>query len=182
MNVSVQESTRVVRIAPGEKDLKKATFIQLRDVQVGDRILARGESSDGGKSVMASSVILMKESDLTAKQEHDREDWQKRGVGGLVSKVDAANGTITLSAPTIGDAKTGRLLGVHIVGAEASNLISECALALEMGAAVEDLALTVHPHPTLPETLMEAAEATLGHAIHIFKPKSAPREPVQARL
>jgi dihydrolipoamide dehydrogenase len=73
----------------------------------------------------------------------------------------------------IGDAKTGRLLGVHIVGVEASNLISEAALAVEMGAQVEDLALTVHPHPTLPETLMEAAEATLGHAIHIFQRKKA---------
>jgi dihydrolipoamide dehydrogenase len=64
------------------------------------------------------------------------------------------------------------LLGVHIVGAEASNLIAECALALEMGAMVEDFALTVHPHPTLPETLMEAAEATLGHAIHIYQRKA----------
>ena len=73
----------------------------------------------------------------------------------------------------IGDAKTGKLLGVHIVGAEASNLIAEAALAIEMGAQVEDLALTVHAHPTLPETMMEAAEATLGHAIHIFQ-KRAP--------
>lgn len=72
----------------------------------------------------------------------------------------------------IGDAKTGRLLGVHIVGPEASNLISEAALAIEMGARVEDLALTVHPHPTLPEAMMEAAEATLGHAIHIFQKKA----------
>jgi dihydrolipoamide dehydrogenase len=82
----------------------------------------------------------------------------------------------------IGDAKTGRLLGVHIVGAEASNLISEAALALEMGAHVEDLALTVHPHPTLPETLMEAAEATLGHAIHIFQKKPAASAQPQARV
>lgn len=59
------------------------------------------------------------------------------------------------------------------MGVEASNLISEAALAIEMGANVEDLALTVHPHPTLPETLMEAAEATLGHAIHIFQRKSS---------
>jgi dihydrolipoamide dehydrogenase len=89
----------------------------------------------------------------------------------------AANGrALSLSEPDgfvkmIGDSKTGRLLGVHIVGPEASNLISEAALALEMGACVEDIALTVHPHPTLPEALMEAAEATLGHAIHIFKPR-----------
>jgi dihydrolipoamide dehydrogenase len=82
----------------------------------------------------------------------------------------------------IGDGKTGRLLGVHIVGAEASNLISEAALAIEMGAHVEDLALTVHPHPTLPETLMEAAEATLGHAIHIFQKKPAASAQPQARV
>jgi dihydrolipoamide dehydrogenase len=72
-------------------------------------------------------------------------------------------------AKMIGDARTGRLLGVHIVGAEASNLIAEATLAIEMGAHVDDLALTVHAHPTLPEVLMETAEATLGHAIHIFQ-------------
>lgn len=69
----------------------------------------------------------------------------------------------------IADAKTHVLLGVHIVGPEASNLISEAALAIEMGARIEDLALTIHPHPTLGETMMEAAEATLGHAIHMIQ-------------
>ena len=69
----------------------------------------------------------------------------------------------------IADKKTHILLGVHIVGPEASNLISEAALAIEMGARLEDLALTIHPHPTLGETMMEAAEATLGHAIHIIQ-------------
>jgi dihydrolipoamide dehydrogenase len=99
----------------------------------------------------------------------------------------AANGrALSVAEPEgfvkmLGDAKTGRLLGVHIVGAEASNLISEAALAIEMGAHVEDLALTVHPHPTLPETLMEAAEATLGHAIHIYQKKSTSAS-AQARV
>lgn len=69
----------------------------------------------------------------------------------------------------IADAKTNVVLGVHIVGPEASNLISEAALAVEMGARLEDLALTIHPHPTLGETMMEAAEATLGHAIHVIQ-------------
>lgn len=74
----------------------------------------------------------------------------------------------------IADAKTHLVLGIHIVGPEASNLISEAALAIEMGARLEDLALTIHPHPTLGETMMEAAEATLGHAIHIIqKPLSS---------
>jgi dihydrolipoamide dehydrogenase len=75
----------------------------------------------------------------------------------------------------IADAKTDILLGVHIVGPEASNLISEAVLAIEMGARLQDLALTIHPHPTLGETMMEAAEATLGHAIHIIqKPLNKP--------
>jgi co-chaperonin GroES (HSP10) len=105
VNIIVQDSARLVRISPGQKDLKDAAPIQLQDVRVGDRILARGKPSDDGKSVEASSIVLMKESDVAAKQERDREDWQKRGVGGLVSKVDAASGTITLAAPVIGDAK-----------------------------------------------------------------------------
>lgn len=69
----------------------------------------------------------------------------------------------------IADKKTHVLLGVHIVGPEASNLISEAVLAIEMGARIEDLALSIHPHPTLGETIMECAEATLGHAIHIIQ-------------
>jgi len=89
----------------------------------------------------------------------------------------AANGrALSVAEPDgmvklVSDAKKGTLLGCHIVGAEASNLIAEATLAIEMGAHVEDLALTVHAHPTLPETIMEAAEVALGHPIHIFKPK-----------
>lgn len=69
----------------------------------------------------------------------------------------------------IANADNNIVLGVHIVGPEASNLISEAALAIEMGATLEDLALTIHPHPTLGETMMEAAEAALGHAIHVIQ-------------
>ncbi|TLY00090.1 MAG: dihydrolipoyl dehydrogenase, partial [Thaumarchaeota archaeon] len=61
------------------------------------------------------------------------------------------------------------VLGVQIVGPEASNLISEAVLAIEMGATVEDIALTIHPHPTLSEGLMEAAEAAEGKPIHQLK-------------
>ena len=78
----------------------------------------------------------------------------------------------------IADAKTEVVLGVLIVGPEASNLISEAALAIEMGATLEDIALTIHPHPTLGETMMEAAEAALGHAIHIIqKPLTSTTRP-----
>jgi len=64
------------------------------------------------------------------------------------------------------DPETERVLGVGIVGTGAGELISEGVLAIEMGATAKDLALAVHPHPTLSETLMEAAEAFYGHATH----------------
>jgi len=105
VDVVIQDSTRLLRISPGQKDLKDATPIHLQDVQVGDRILGRGSASDDGKSVVASSVVVMKSSDVTAKQEHDREDWQKRGAGGLVSTIDTGAGAITLAAPALTDAK-----------------------------------------------------------------------------
>jgi dihydrolipoamide dehydrogenase len=70
-------------------------------------------------------------------------------------------------AKVVTDTKSGRILGIHIVGPSASDLISEAALALEMVATAEDMALTVHPHPTLGEALMEASAASLGHAIHM---------------
>lgn len=67
------------------------------------------------------------------------------------------------------DADTGRVLGAGIVGPGAGELISECALAVEMAAVAEDIAKTIHPHPTLSETLMEAAESFMGKSIHLGK-------------
>lgn len=71
------------------------------------------------------------------------------------------------------DPETERVLGVGIVGAGAGELISEAVLALEMGATAEDIALTVHPHPTLSETMMECAEAFYGYATHTLARKRA---------
>ena len=70
-------------------------------------------------------------------------------------------------AKIVADAETEEVLGVHVVGAAASDLISEAALAIEMGAVLHDISLTIHPHPTMPEALMEAAAAALGEAIHL---------------
>ena len=68
----------------------------------------------------------------------------------------------------IGDGVTGELLGMHIVGGGASDLISEAALGIEMGAVIDDLRLTVHPHPTLSEAIMEASAVAMGEAIHVI--------------
>jgi dihydrolipoamide dehydrogenase len=67
----------------------------------------------------------------------------------------------------LADAKTDRVLGVHIVGADAGNMIAEAAVAMEFGAASEDIARTCHAHPTLPEAVKEAALAVNKRAIHM---------------
>ena len=67
----------------------------------------------------------------------------------------------------ITDPDSGLILGVGIVGAEASELIAEGVLAIEMGATLEDLLVTIHPHPTMSESLMEAAEVAAGMPVHL---------------
>jgi Domain of unknown function (DUF5666) len=106
VNVVVQGAVRILRVAPGQTDLKSAAAIQLADLQVGDRILVRGIPSADGQSLTASTVIAMKRSDVEAKQQQEREDWQGRGTGGLVSAVDPASGTITISVAAPGGVKT----------------------------------------------------------------------------
>jgi len=105
VTVQVQESAKLVRIAPGQKDLKDATPILLTDIQTGDRILVRGKVADDGKTVLAASIIAMKKADIADKQSHEREEWQKHGTGGLVSSVDAASNTISVSLPAVGEKK-----------------------------------------------------------------------------
>ena len=69
------------------------------------------------------------------------------------------------------DPQTERVLGVGIVGPHAGDLIAEGVLAVEMAAVARDVADSIHPHPTLSETLAESAEAFLGHATHLFRVK-----------
>ena len=74
--------------------------------------------------------------------------------------------TKVISAP-----ETNLVLGVGMVGPHVSELIAEGALAIEMGATLEDLMVTIHPHPTLSEAIMEAAEVAAGTAVHINPPR-----------
>jgi transcription antitermination factor NusG len=113
VTATLVSSTKILRVPPGEKDLKNATALQVQDLQPGDRVLIRGQASPEGDAhkIAALAVIVMKQADVAAKQQHDREDWQKRGVGGLVTQVDAATGTITISSGGVG---TSRKVTVHI--------------------------------------------------------------------
>jgi len=97
IKVTLQDSARIMRVAPGEKNLKNATPVQKQDLQVGDRILVRGKAGADAHSISAAAVIVMKQADVAGKRQQEREDWQKRGLGGLVTAVDASSGTITIS-------------------------------------------------------------------------------------
>ena len=110
VSVSVASNAKIVQVAPGEKDLKSATAIALTDLQVGDRILVRGRAADDAKTMVAVGIIAMKRTDLEAKKTQDRDDWQKRGIGGLVSGVDPATGTITIST---GAGATAKTIAIH---------------------------------------------------------------------
>ena len=103
--VTVQATARLLRVAPGEKDLKNATSIPLQELQVGDRVRVRGQASTDGASLAALEVIVISHSDLEARHEQERQDWQKRGLGGLVSAVDPATGTVTISVTGLGGKK-----------------------------------------------------------------------------
>jgi dihydrolipoamide dehydrogenase len=86
----------------------------------------------------------------------------------------ASGRALTLNAPagfvkTVADAATGRVLGVTIVGRDAGELIAEAALAIELGAFLDDLSATIHPHPSLSEALLESVEAALGEAVHVTR-------------
>ena len=101
---------------------------------------------------------------------------KKGGYDPIVGKFPfSALGRAVLAGETEGftkivaDKASGLVLGVHIVGADASDLIGEAALAIEMGATLEDIGFTMHPHPTLPESVMEAAEAAQKKAINILQ-------------
>jgi dihydrolipoamide dehydrogenase len=81
-----------------------------------------------------------------------------------------AMGEIAGQVKLVSEKCSGRLLGAHLIGPHAADLVHECALALKLGATVADIAHTIHAHPTLSEGVKEAAEAALGRSIHLPPP------------
>lgn len=100
LKVQLPAEVRVLRVPPGSKDLKEAVAIQLSDLQPGDRILVRGKPGEGATSFVATTVVAMKKEDLAQKHAREREEWQRRGIGGLVSRLDVANSAIIIKTLT----------------------------------------------------------------------------------
>jgi len=104
-------STKILRVLPGAKDLKNATSLQPQDLQPGDAVRVRGWAAADAHTIDALEVLVLKPADLAAKQQHDRDDWQKRGVDGIVTKVDAATDIITIKSGGMGASRT---IAIHV--------------------------------------------------------------------
>jgi hypothetical protein len=95
--VALQDNTAYLRMPFGEKDQKKATKIELADVAVGDRLIARGPLAEDTKTVTVRTVIVMTKDDVAKKQQQDHADWQKRGIAGTITSVNADTKEITVN-------------------------------------------------------------------------------------
>ena len=130
-----------------------------------------GQSGHVNYDVIPGVVYTYPEVAAVGKTE---EELKEAGVEYAVGKFPfTANGRAKVNRTTDGfvkvlaDKKTDRVLGVHIIGADAGNMIAEAAVLMEFGGSAEDLARTCHAHPTLPEAVKEAAMAAGGRAIHM---------------
>jgi len=108
--VNVPATAALKRIAPGQKDLSAAETIPFSDLAVGDRALVKLDPDAPAGTEEALQIIAVKQADLALKQQKDREDWQLRGVGGLVKSVDPSTGIILL---TSGAGATARTITVN---------------------------------------------------------------------
>ncbi len=97
ITVVVEKTTPMKRLPPGETDLKNATAMELNDLQVGDRVLARGPASSEGQPFVASAVVVMTREQIAKKRQSERDDWDNRGVAGVVGSSDAMAKTIVIS-------------------------------------------------------------------------------------
>ena len=102
----VQPNARILKLESGEKEVKNATPIQFTDLQVGDTVRVRGFAAQGATSIPALEVLVITRSAVAAVSNQIREDWQKRGLGGLVTAVDPSSGTITISVTSFAGKKS----------------------------------------------------------------------------
>ena len=126
-------------------DYKVIPFVVFSDPEVATVGLTEAEAKEKGYEVAAGKFPY--------------------AANGRALSLNSTDGFVKVVA----NKENGVILGAQIIGREASNLIAELALAIEMGATLEDVALTIHAHPTLGEMTMEAADVALGMPIHMLK-------------
>ena len=130
--VDVPAATSLKRIAPGQKDLSTAETIQFSDLANGDRVLVRLDPNGTGANGQAQQIIAIKQADVAQKQQKDREDWQRRGIGGLVKSVDPASGVILV---TSGVGATAKTITVHATKATTLKRYAPASVSFDAAVA-----------------------------------------------
>lgn len=105
MHITFEQATSFRRVAPGATDLENAPAISASDLAVGDRILARGRSVGDRGSFVAATILVMSKADIAKKHAAERAEWERRGVSGVITALNAAFTEITINAPTISGAR-----------------------------------------------------------------------------
>jgi len=100
VTVSLDEKTDYLRIPPGETSMDKATKISFSEIGVGDKVYVRGKVSDDRKSIPAQKLIVMSKGDIQKMHEHERTEWQRRGVAGIITALNAQTSEVTLQTRT----------------------------------------------------------------------------------
>ncbi len=136
-------SAEVIAGLPSEYDYRGVPRVIFSEPEIAFVGMSEQEAKDAGYEVVTGQASF--------------------AASGRAMTEDEAEGMVKI----IAEASTGAVIGVQLVGPEATDLVSEMSLAIEMGALLEDLSFTIHPHPTLPEMLMEAAASAQGKAINI---------------
>jgi hypothetical protein len=133
--VTVPASAVLKRIEPGEKDLSKAVSMELTDLAVGDRTLVKVDPDSPAGTPQALQIIAVKSADVAKKQQAEREDWQKRGVGGLVKSVDASNGSGGAIVLTSGVGATAKTITVHVAKTTTLKRYAPASISFELATA-----------------------------------------------
>jgi len=167
--VDVPSTAAILRIAPGQTNLSAAVPIQFSELANGDRVLVKLDPDASGPTAQALRVIAIKQEDVAAKQQRDREDWQRRGVGGLVKSVDSAGGVVEITSGAGAAAKT---ITIHIAQGTAKATILkryapasvsyDAAVAAPINAIKAGDQLRARGEKTADSTSMDAEEVISG--------------------
>lgn len=163
--VAVPASASVQRVEPGQKSLSKATTIKLSDLETGDRVLVRLDADATGPTPQAAQIVTIKAADVAQKQQQDREEWQRNGVGGLVKSVDPAAGVIVVAS---GAGPTLKTITVHVTSSTVLKRYAPASVRFDLAepAPIDAIhagdQLRAHGTKNADGTQIDAAEVVSG--------------------
>jgi hypothetical protein len=160
--VEVPSAASIKRVEPGQKDLSTAATIQIGDLAVGDRALVKLDPDSPAGTSQALQIVAIKQSDVAQKQQKDRDDWQRNGVGGLAKSVDASGGVIVL---TSGAGATAKTITVHTTKASVLKRYAPASVSYDTAqpAAID----AIHPGDQLRARGTKSADGTSIDAVEV---------------